>query len=101
MSVYIIQCLCPNRHCIYGIAYDPEEIAHDVVMTGFQQLIQDWISDKAMNPWCGICESRNFTYEQCRTKFQTMEEARAELKKLELENLVSRLLIDSRKAETN
>lgn len=99
--IWIIQCLCPERHCIYGIAYDPEEISHDVVMAGFQQLIEDWIKDKAINPWCGICESRDWTYEQRRTKYQTMDEAKTELKRLELENMLSRMQIDERKAAKN
>ena len=101
MSVYIIQCLCPNRHAIYGIAYEPEQLSHDVAMTGFQQLIADWIANKYMNPWCGICESRVWTYEQKPTKYQTMEEAKPELKRLELEQMLSRMQIDARKADKN
>lgn len=101
MSVYIIQCLCSRRHCIYGIAYDPKQLAHDVAMTGFQQLIADWIANKTMNPWCGICESQVWTYEQRRTKYQTMEEAKPEMKALELEMMLSRMVIDARKADKN
>lgn len=99
--IYIIQCLCENRHAIYGIAYDPENLAHDVAMAGLEQLIEGWIADKTINPWCGICESRKFTYEQGRTKYRTMEEAKPELKTMELEMMLSRMLIDERKAAKN
>lgn len=99
--VWIIQCLCPQRHAIYGIAYDPKNISHDTVRAGFQQLIEQWIEEKTINPWCGICSSRVWTYEQKQTKFQTMEEARTELRQLEVDNIISRIVIDQRKAEKN
>lgn len=99
--IYIIQCLCPQRHAIYAIAYDPKDIPHDVAMVAFQQQIESWIAEKAINPWCGICNSRDWTYEQRRTKFATIEEARPELTKLEIEQMLTRMQIEERKAAKN
>ena len=100
--IWIIQCLCgPNRHAIYAIAYDAKEMPHDLAMADIQQSVNTQITKGQWNPWCGICGSRDWTYEQRLTKYKTMEEAKTEMSKLELENLVSRLLIDSRKAEKN
>lgn len=99
--IYVIQCLCPNRHAIFAVAYDPKDIAHDVVMAGFQAQIEGWIADKTINPWCGICESRVWTYEQRRTKYDTIEEAKPELRKLEVEQLFTRMQIEERKAAKN
>lgn len=103
MSVYIIQCLCPNRHAIYGIAYDPKDMPHDVAMAVFQQQIEEWIATKTINPWCGICAQgeKSWTYEQRRTKYKTMEEAKPELKALELEMMLSRMVIDASKENKN
>lgn len=99
--VYIIQCLCPNRHAIYAIAYESKDMPHDVAMAVFQQQIEEWIATKTINPWCGICNSRNWTYEQRRTKYGSMEQAKVELKRLELENLLSRMILDQTKAQKN
>lgn len=99
--IYIIQCLCPNRHAIYATVYDPEELPHDVAMATMQQQIEEWIAKKTINPWCGICQSRDWTYEQRKTKYKSMEEAKAEMKQLELENMLSRIIIDEKKAEKN
>lgn len=107
--IYIIQCLCPNRHAIYAIAYDPKGIPaedaglnpHEVYMAMFQHQIEKWVAEKTINPWCGICNSRDWTYEQRRTKYKTMEEAEKELREIEAENIFTRMLIDARKAEKN
>ena len=101
MAVYIIQCLCPNRHAIFGVAYDPADMPHDVAMATFQSTIEKWITDKTINPWCGICNSRHWTYEQRRTKYATMQEAEPELKRLELEQMLTRALIEQQKASKN
>ena len=99
--IYIIQCLCPNRHCIMALAYDPDDIAHDVVLAGLQELVGIWIERGKINPWCGICNSHHWTYEQRRTKYKTMAEAKPELQRLELEQAATRAMIDQRKAERN
>jgi hypothetical protein len=36
-----------------------------------------------MNPWCGLCHSTEWISEDQPTKFETMEEARPELERLE------------------
>lgn len=73
-----IQVLCPNRHAIIATIYDPEDMPHDVALATMQQQVAEWIQNKTINPWCGICESRVWTYEQRRTKYQTMDEAKQE-----------------------
>ena len=99
--IYIIQCLCPNRHAIVAIAYDPADISHDVALRGFRAQVEQLIEKQVMNPWCGICQSRDWTYEQRRSKYRTMEEAKPEIARLELEQMLTRMVIDQRKAEKN
>lgn len=107
--IYIIQCLCPSRHCIFGAAYDPDELPakeagldpHEVYMAMFQHQIEKWVAEKTINPWCGICNSRDWHYEARRTPWQTMEDAGPHLMQAELEQMLSRAVIDQRKAERN
>lgn len=100
--IYIVQCLCPNRHAIFAIAYDPKDIAHNTALVGFQGMIEDMVKEKVINPcWCGICRSPDWTYEQRRTKFETMEEAKPEMERLQQEQMLTRMQIEERKAAKN
>ena len=99
--IHLIQCLCPNRHAIFAVAYDPDELADDVALAVFQQGVEDWIRRGQINPWCGICHSRELHYEVAQTKWKTMAEAEPEMLKAEAENLQTRALIDQKKAEKN
>lgn len=99
--IYIIQCLCPQRHAIMAVAYDPEELPHDVAMATFQQQIEEWVSKQVIDPWCGICHSREWRYERAKSKYKTMDEAGAELSKMETANRASRRIVDQLKAERN
>jgi hypothetical protein len=99
--IYIIQCLCPQRHAIMAVSYDPEELPHDVAMATFQSSIEEWVRKEVIDPWCGICHSREWHYEPAKTKYKTMEEAAVELSKIETANRASRRIVDQLKAERN
>jgi hypothetical protein len=112
MPVYIIQCLCPNRHAIYAVAYDPNDIPegttldprsdpHEIFMAIFQQQIEAWIANKTIKPECGICNSRDWTYERRRTKWNTLAEAEQPLLQTELENVLTRMQIDQERENKN
>jgi hypothetical protein len=112
MAVYIIQCLCPNRHAIYAVAYDPNDIPegttldprsdpHEIFMAIFQQQIEEWVATKVIRPECGICNSRDWSYERRRTKWNTMEEAEPELRKTELANVLTRTQIEQERKNKN
>ena len=38
--IHVIQCLCPDRHCIFGMAYDPADISPEEAMQGFREVVQ-------------------------------------------------------------
>lgn len=101
MAIYIIQCLCPNRHAIFAVTYDPADMPHDVAMATFQSTVEKLIAEKAIDPWCGICKSRDWTYEQRRTKYATMEEAKPEMMQLEWEQILTRAQIEQEKRNKN
>jgi hypothetical protein len=101
VAVYIIQCLCPNRHAIFAVAYNPDEMPHDVAMATFQQQVEKWIETKTIKPECGICNSRDWSYERRRTRWDTMEEAEPELLKVELANVLTRTQIEQERRNKN
>jgi hypothetical protein len=97
--IRIVQCLCPARHAILAVAYDPADIPEhfngdpDGPRAGLKALVEEGITAEAINPWCGICGSREFNYEDAPTKFQTLEEARPALASLEALQKLARSII--------
>jgi hypothetical protein len=90
--VRIVQCLCPARHCIMGIAYEPGTAAGG---SGMDDIALDESNASAFLR--SICHSKERLYEDAVSKFKTIEEAQPELERLERANLRSRGLIDSLK----
>jgi len=88
--VRIVQLLCPARHCILAIAYeslDGNAIPYvtDHLFTAFTRALQ-----VGMNPWCGICDSRDLTYEDQPTRFATILEAQPHLAEAARRNAATR-----------
>jgi hypothetical protein len=93
--VRIVQCLCPSRHCIMAIAYlpgitsTPDVSDEDITLTEanaadhLRLMVEDAVGAGWLDPWCGICRSRDFHYEDGRTAFQTLAEAYPVMKALE------------------
>lgn len=83
--VHIVQCLCPQRHCIMGLAYEdgaatePEATA---MLRGTMEQLQ-------IHPWCGICGMGNFRFEDRLTPFVTMQDAAPFLTLCQVSNLVA------------
>jgi hypothetical protein len=75
LKVRIVQCLCPQRHCLMGVAYEsPDGEADPAKMEALRKTIADLV-ERVINPWCAICESRSFIYEDEATRFRTLAEA--------------------------
>lgn len=79
-AVYIAQLLCPQRHCVLGNAavYESPEEA-DSLRDTIREAFDAAVAAKILNPWCGLCHSRDLHVEIGRTAFATMEEARPHL----------------------
>jgi hypothetical protein len=91
--IHIIQVLCPDRHCVLGMAYDPVDLAPDEAMLGFKQLVQQLLDSKALNPHCGICGSTCWGYDDAATKYETIEEARPYLEESERAQALARAVL--------
>lgn len=107
MILRLVQCLCPSRHCIIAIPYEPGlssaqwDASSDITLTEanaadyVQRIVARMIESGAINPWCGICKARieTWRYEDALTKFRTYEAAAAGLAKAQEANRIARALL--------
>jgi len=93
MTVWICQCLCPDRHCVLAAAgeADTEADAVERVRTPLRRDIVGLLRTGILNPWCALCNANRATwrYELRRTAFATMDEAAPYLKEVEAANLAT------------
>jgi hypothetical protein len=89
--VWIVQCLCPQRHCIMATAGEAAgaEAAEEQIAVPLREAVADALRSQVMNPWCGICRAERATwrYETARTRFRTMDEAKPELVRVQAEQM--------------
>jgi hypothetical protein len=89
--VRIVQLLCPGRHCILATAYEsPDGQPIPEAEQRLREMADSLIRTGGINPWCGICRSRDWRYEDRATVFETMNEARPHLELAELQNAGAR-----------
>jgi hypothetical protein len=103
-EVRIVQCLCPKRHCIVGLAYEMGQAAlgsdgNDIALSpetapSWLRGVLDGMILTGVNPWCGLCgaERDSWIYEDAKSKFTSIEEARPELERLEREQAFTRMM---------
>ena len=78
MKVRIVQCLCPDRHCMTAMAYQTEDGApKPEIAQKLKAAVADLLERKVVHPWCALCRApaSSFFYEDKPTIFRTMEEA--------------------------
>jgi hypothetical protein len=92
-KIYLMQLLCPQRHAIVALAFDPEAMTENEA----RQACEKRMAIGDINPWCGICGSRHLRYEAAPTRFETMEKARPELERLERENAAARIFFETQR----
>lgn len=97
MSVRIVQLLCPQRHCVLAVAYDTEHTTKEEAIEAIEH------GRKAMkiDPWCGLCASRELTFDDQPTVFKTMETAMPSLMAEQIKNLATRAAILEHRKQTN
>lgn len=99
--IHIIQCLCPQRHCVLAVAYDDAKTTGKEALELFQSAVLMAVEGAGLNPWCGLCQSQDWFYEDGVTRFTTLEEAKPFLKQCEADQLASRAIIDETRASRN
>lgn len=93
-KVRIVQYLCPQRHCILAAASDDTTDAE--LIHALQQKALQLIAEKQFNPICGICGARQdrWVFEVGVTKFDSLEEAMPHLEQCQLQQMLSRIIMD-------
>jgi hypothetical protein len=93
VTVWICQCLCPDRHCILAAAGEADTVtqAESAVRTPLRRKTLELLRDQTFNPWCALCGANRATwkYELRRTRFATMEEANPHLHETEAANMAT------------
>jgi hypothetical protein len=101
MTVWIAQCLCPQRHCIMATAGQADDLraATLKLLDPLRDAVGDALRADAINPWCGLCNARQETwrYELGRTRFATMAEARPALLESEANQAITRAVFGDMK----
>ncbi|HTA46405.1 MAG TPA: hypothetical protein VK789_28375 [Bryobacteraceae bacterium] len=99
--VHIVQCLCPQRHCIIALAYEaPTDADYNFVeisKDAMKALVDEAVKEGRLNPWCGICHSREWHYEDGVTRFSTVAEAQPELDRVHHENAIARRVLQGQR----
>ena len=89
--VKIVQLLCPQRHCLLGIAYEEEH-------SSFREAcgaITSMMTEGPFNNWCAICGSHDLHFEERATEFHTLLEAAPYLGMQSAANAQSRAAMDA------
>jgi hypothetical protein len=94
MTVWIAQCLCPARHAIaasYGEAGGQLQAEREV-RRPLCLAVALALHAGDINPWCGLCGATSATwqYELARSRFQTMQEAEPEMRRMAAEQAITR-----------
>ena len=89
-----MQCLCPSRHCLLAIAYEEGgDLTPESASKGLKALVEINCQQGLMNPWCGICGSRDLKYEDGVTRYQSIEEAKPHLEETERLNALANMVL--------
>jgi len=89
-ALWLAQLLCPARHAICALAYDAETTAPADVDA---QLLRVVDGTQGVNPWCGLCGSRELHVEHGKLRTNDWEEATQQLRELEERQLATRLAL--------
>lgn len=86
--IWLAQLLCPERHAIIAVPF--EEGQGDPMIAQAEEVFKTDLLYRR----CGICGSTQLKWERGRTRFQTIEQALVELKKLHEDQMATRAYLD-------
>jgi hypothetical protein len=101
----LVQVLCPRRHTIFGLAFKdhPEEMALQITNEFLALALKGKIPPELaefqvvnhLNPWCGLCGAGldTWTIEAGRTKTKVWDQAIAELRQVESQQVFTRMYL--------
>lgn len=96
-KVYLIQLLCPKRHCVIASAFEEGQNTPDKVIEAMKQQMKK----NHINPWCGLCGSPKLNFEVAKTKFDSLVEAGPVLFEEQMKQMITRALAEKRGLNQN
>jgi len=91
-QIWLLQLLCPARHCLCATLYRSTEQRPEDAEAALRALM----TSAGINPWCGICGSRDITAEHAPTPYTDWEAALAAMREEEAKQLATRALLGGR-----
>lgn len=85
--IFITQCQCPHEHCLIAFAWEGEQSEQEKAERSLKEQLGQLTAAGVLNPWCGLCKSRDFHYRTHRTIWKTLEEATPHLYEAERRQL--------------
>ncbi len=85
--IWVTQYLCPDRHALFALAWDDNEMSQASVEAEGEKMFTE--NGGPLNRWCELCGGAPHVEHQ-ESLFQTMEEAMPTLKQVESENIRTR-----------
>lgn len=86
MKIRILQLLCPSRHCLMAAVY---ESADGEAQSHVVESAKEQIARLGLPMVCDICDSKDVQFEDAVTVFRSMAEARPEVERQQMLNLIT------------
>ena len=92
--IHIVQLLCPERHCLLGSAYEPEERSFAEIRAYLLTVMRA----QGINPHCGICGAllAQCSFEDAVTPYHTIAEAQVPLAHCMAQQMAYRASLDAK-----
>lgn len=88
-ALWLAQLLCPQRHAICALAYDIEQTKPAEI----EERLITVTGPGMLDPWCGLCGSRELHIEHGKLFTDNWDEAMAILRAAEAANLETRQIL--------
>ena len=98
-ALWIAQLLCPARHAICALLYDIDQTPAADIETHLLSVVRERVL--GIDPWCGLCGSRELHVEHSKLPTDDWTEATLVARLIEAENLATRERFHERKRSTN
>jgi hypothetical protein len=98
-KVYIAQLMCPERHCVVGMAgefesqQEAEPALSHLLGLMFGEMVRGGVKEE-----CGLCHATRLRVEVAPSRFRTMEEATPVLRELEERQRLTREFLQRSKS---
>jgi hypothetical protein len=90
--IWLMQYLCPARHALCAAPYRP----HEATAAQIEATVHVLLTQRGINPWCGLCGSRDLRFEHRPTRYTTWQELLPALQAEEAKQALTRALCGNR-----